>query len=520
MKTLATTTILILISTELCGQASSVNSTIQDSLNRGYKPTQAFKWTPTRRLSEEAKKRYETAHREQAPLAIERTKAWLKRIATYRLSRRPSDRQTYATVQARLSKYESKFVPMMIGHNVGAIGTLAGDAEVLQVISEHSIRAKAWIYTDTDWNQSFPSEVIIESNFGTAVEEGHSVATDGIVFEVVRGETYTTILGASRTLPVLEPIDMSEFGGIVAEPLAVIPATPDKSEEEASLTDLRRWMDRSGKSSVIASYAGLTEQGKSVRLRKQYAEETVNVPLDSLSATDIVFLEDALNRRLTFDRQDVRSLRENATPPAAGEIEGSWIGIGIPIGGACSNTAPMESRIEFAIAAGGEFNGTISVGTYSPDGTADRTSIEFTAKRKGESLDLTGQSLSGSGGLRHQTLLLSSNIGECVSEHWFFPEKQQGARNQLAGVYEIRTGRKVDFKLTLHADGSAQKSHAPKTLGRWNGTQDAILVAWGDGWRDMLVRENGAWKKRAFKGGASLADDPINSAEAFFLNGR
>jgi hypothetical protein len=111
-------------------------------------------------------------------------------------------------------------------------------------------------------------------------------------------------------------------------------------------------------------------------------------------------------------------------------------------------------------------------------------------------------------------MVLSSQDPPFFSELWLIPGADAAKSEDAKGVYAISEGGKHAFDLALNADRSARKSHAPATLGRWQGTGDLILVAWTDGWRDLLVRDGAGFKKLAFRPGSSLAGEPTNNGIA------
>jgi len=170
-------------------------------------------------------------------------------------------------------------------------------------------------------------------------------------------------------------------------------------------------------------------------------------------------------------------------------------------------------RVEF-----NEFNGTRFRGTFVQEGfvatgsMGTRKSTSFAGNRAGERIEWQGQ-ISGKGISRNRVMLITAQEGPYISEVWLIPETDAANPDDIKGVYAISEASKNVFTLTLNADGSAKKSNFA-TLGRWQGTKDMILVAWTEGWRDMLIRDGAGFRAPGFKPGSSLAGDPTYARTA------
>ncbi|MDA8698404.1 hypothetical protein N9M41_07985 [Rhodopirellula sp.] len=68
--------------------------------------------------------------------------------------------------------------------------------------------------------------------------------------------------------------------------------------------------------------------------------------------------------------------------------------------------------------------------------------------------------------------------------------------------------------MTLNGDGSAKKSHVPTSTGKWELVDGEVRVIWSEGWRDIIRRENDAYRKYAFGPGKDFDSPPSNSDTA------
>jgi outer membrane protein assembly factor BamB len=97
------------------------------------------------------------------------------------------------------------------------------------------------------------------------------------------------------------------------------------------------------------------------------------------------------------------------------------------------------------------------------------------------------------------------------------PRKPSTVNEEFVGKWDIgrdpNTGT-VAFVMTLNGDGSAKKSHVPTSTGKWELVDGEVRVIWSEGWRDIIRRENGAYRKYAFGPGKDFDSPPSNSDTA------
>ena len=188
-----------------------------------------------------------------------------------------------------------------------------------------------------------------------------------------------------------------------------------------------------------------------------------------------------------------------------------WVGLAMPMKG--PNFKVELSEITMKIAEDNEtgFQGTYEWVCSTNAGRQNHGSHEMSGQQLNGKVSWIGDN-SSHGILENRVMLLDSEHGEYFAEFWLIPETDVMGRDEVAGTYTVTEHGKVAFKLVLNADGTARKSHAPRILGRWLGTeaQERILICWTDGWRDMLTKEDGGWKKQAFPPGVSLAEKSVN----------
>ncbi len=188
-----------------------------------------------------------------------------------------------------------------------------------------------------------------------------------------------------------------------------------------------------------------------------------------------------------------------------------WNGLGMPMKGPGFKEAVGEITIKIAEDNETGFQGTYEWVNNSNAGRQNQGSHQMSGQQLNGKVSWIGDN-SSHGILENRVMLLDSEHGEYFAEFWLIPETDLMRRDEVAGTYTVTEHGKVAFNLVLNADGTARKSHAPRILGRWLGTnsQDRILVCWTDGWRDVLTKEQDDWKKEAFPPAVSLAGKSVN----------
>ena len=99
----------------------------------------------------------------------------------------------------------------------------------------------------------------------------------------------------------------------------------------------------------------------------------------------------------------------------------------------------------------------------------------------------------------------------------FMPEPVNMNLKDFVGKWDIgknpETG-KVAFVMTLHADGTARKSHVPTSTGQWEVVDGEARVIWSEGWRDIIKRDGDRYRKIAFGPGKDFSSAPSNTDTA------
>jgi hypothetical protein len=113
-------------------------------------------------------------------------------------------------------------------------------------------------------------------------------------WSVARTESYNTVAGASRTVFVLEPIDLPKPPEAAPPKAPVVGKDPEERDTEKAAPEpkapvVRTWRDASGKFSIEAEFRGVA--AGAVRLRTKEGR-TITVPLEKLSAGDREWIRD------------------------------------------------------------------------------------------------------------------------------------------------------------------------------------------------------------------------------------
>lgn len=164
----------------------------------------------------------------------------------------------------------------------GDIGRIPGVAKVVQVIDETTMLANVYFLGETTvWLRGIDTAGVAD---GQELRIGNK-----IVFHVSGTKKYETALGASRTVHVVEPIDVpAELYVKYAEITGLKPAEQKKAPSIPA-AGLREWTDASGSFSVKARFRGMAN-GK-VSLRTEDGRD-LEVPLGKLSGADQKFIQD------------------------------------------------------------------------------------------------------------------------------------------------------------------------------------------------------------------------------------
>ena len=86
-------------------------------------------------------------------------------------------------------------------------------------------------------------------------------------------------------------------------------------------------------------------------------------------------------------------------------------------------------------------------------------------------------------------------------------------RNHFVGKWKVGTGLGTNFFITLHRDGTAEKSIGAKH-GTWVVENGEARINWDDGWHDAIRKIGNKHEKCAYGPGKSFDDAPSNVANA------
>jgi hypothetical protein len=90
-------------------------------------------------------------------------------------------------------------------------------------------------------------------------------------------------------------------------------------------------------------------------------------------------------------------------------------------------------------------------------------------------------------------------------------------RNHFAGKWKVGTGVGGNFYMTLHRDGTAEKTIGAKH-GTWVVENGEARISWDDGWHDAIRKVGNKHEKCAYEPGKSFDDQPSNVANAENVN--
>jgi hypothetical protein len=82
------------------------------------------------------------------------------------------------------------------------------------------------------------------------------------------------------------------------------------------------------------------------------------------------------------------------------------------------------------------------------------------------------------------------------------------------GVWQVKDTAGQAFEITLGADGSAKASLHESMVGSWKAEGDSAVISWKTGWTTKITKEDGAYKKTAYRKGAPLDGPPSNASDA------
>jgi hypothetical protein len=88
------------------------------------------------------------------------------------------------------------------------------------------------------------------------------------------------------------------------------------------------------------------------------------------------------------------------------------------------------------------------------------------------------------------------------------------AGSEFEGVWKVADSSGKDYEITIAADGTAAGTQQEGQKGTWKEEGAAVVIAWDTGWTTKISKDNGKFKKTAFKKGEPVTGTPTNSSPA------
>jgi hypothetical protein len=186
-----------------------------------------------------------------------------------------------------------------------------------------------------------------------------------------------------------------------------------------------------------------------------------------------------------------------------------WVGVGVHTKGPSISKQCQQVDIHVEEGSHGSFNATYNWKALT-DKSESRGNYPIAGSYKDDSINWKSSEPNGdaTGILRDGVLIVKWRQPPLEGENWYVSEATANSGKSFAGSYkESASGSTFD----LRTDGSARKSHAPSVRGIWLGDSNQVLIAWSDGWRDLLKKADGKIAKFAFAPGTGINDHPTNT---------
>jgi hypothetical protein len=249
---------------------------------------------------------------------------------------------------------------------------------------------------------------------------------------------------------------------------------------------------------------------------KRRARQLLEGPASKLTGLDQVRADKALQplKSLPPGRAPAKAAPPRAAAAAAktSEFVTHWIGLAVHTRGPAMGKEFQRVELRFTRKDAESFAADYNWATFA-DRLLASGKYDVTGSLRGESIDWTSQSngARGQGELSDGVLRFTWEQPPYFGENWYVPASKANAASYYAGEWDVTEDRGSKFRLSLRADGSAQRSHSPSVPGAWLGTPNRWIIVWRDGWRDLIVLEDGKATKSSFPPGALLTSRPVNT---------
>jgi hypothetical protein len=230
---------------------------------------------------------------------------------------------------------------------------------------------------------------------------------------------------------------------------------------------------------------------------------------------------DAPNRSLPFGLPG-EPVEEKATRFAHRPIDftqsSKWIGVGVHTKG--SAVAKEFQTLELDVLAADDrrisAKGRWIAYAELTTGHGEFTMSAVVTGEKVESADNKTNPAKGYGSFHEGGFLWQWENSDSAGENWYLPASVFQEAH-LPGTYKITSSYGQACEIELLADGTAKQVKPTSRRGAWVGTNGRVLIAWIDGWREMLSGGPANLKRNAYGPGVSLMDPPTESGQAIKL---
>jgi hypothetical protein len=88
------------------------------------------------------------------------------------------------------------------------------------------------------------------------------------------------------------------------------------------------------------------------------------------------------------------------------------------------------------------------------------------------------------------------------------------ASSEFEGAWKVKDSDGKPFEITLSQNAAAKANRSGGMTGAWNEEGKTAVIMWNTGWVTKITKEDGRYKKTAYRKGQSLDSAPANSSDA------
>jgi len=88
------------------------------------------------------------------------------------------------------------------------------------------------------------------------------------------------------------------------------------------------------------------------------------------------------------------------------------------------------------------------------------------------------------------------------------------AASSFEGTWKVDDSAGKPFEITLSQNSAAKADRGEGMSGTWKEEGNAAVITWNTGWVTKIMKEDGQYKKTAYRKGQSLNGAPANSSGA------